>query len=401
MKIGTPLSQSAIRVMLLGSNELSKEVMIALQRFSVEVIALDSDSSAPGHQIAHRSHIVNMTDANALRELIVQERPHFLVPENEAIATELLVDIEQDGLTTVIPSTRAATLSMNREALRQLAAEELDLPTARYAFAQSYNELQMQINRGVGYPCIVKPITGPSNPQQTIIKGPEDVKAAWEQAMTLSADTCQSVIVEEWIQFDYEITLLTVRANTAGGEIETLFCEPIGYLKKPDHAFESWQPQRMTPSSLHYAHKMAKTLTDNLGGLGVFGIEYFVKGDKVWFNDVSPYPHYSGMVSLITQAQNQFELHARALLGLPVSTVLDKQGACKVIVSDNEADNLVFEGIDEALQVPTTDLRLFGQSNTKEKQRIGVTLATGQHILEARQRATFSASLVHPIPVNQ
>lgn len=401
MKIGTPLSQSAIRVMLLGSNELSKEVMIALQRFSVEVIALDSDSSAPGHQIAHRSHIINMTDANALRELIVQERPHFLVPENEAIATELLADIEPDGLTTVIPSARAATQSMNRDALRQLAAEQLDLPTARYAFASSYNELQMQINRGVGYPSIVKPIKSISGKGHSIVKGPEDVKAAWHHAMDSSPDNCTSVIVEEFIQFDYEMILLTVRAIGAAGKIETHFCEPIGYLKKQCEYVESWQPQRMTPATLHHAREAAKKITDDLGGVGLFGLEFFVKGDKVWLNEVCPYPHYAGMVTMATQAQNQFELHARALLGLPVSTVLDKQGACAVIFSEVDAENIVFEGVDEALQVAGTDLCLFGQSDAKEKQRMGVTLATGQNILEARQRATFSASLVHPIPVNQ
>jgi len=389
MKIGTPLTQSATKIMLLGSDELGKEMTIALQRLGIEVIAVDHYPNAAAHQVAHHAHVIDMTEAQALRQLIEQEQPLIIVPLSEAIATETLVEIEQAEQARIIPTARALSIALNRQSLRQLAAEELDLPTARYAFAQSYNELQMQINRGVGYPCIVKPITGPSNPQQPIINGPEDVKAAWEQAMILSADTCQSVIVEEWIQFDYEITLLTVRANTAWGEIETLFCEPIGYLKKPDHAFESWQPQRMTPTSLHYAHKMAKTLTDNLGGLGVFGIQYFVKGDKVWFNDVSPYPHYSGMVSLITQPQNQFELHTRALLGLPVSTALRGPGACKVIESDNEANNLVFEGIEEALQVPTTNLRLFGQTGVKSHQ--GVILATGQNIQEAKERANLGA----------
>ncbi|HDN25986.1 MAG TPA: formate-dependent phosphoribosylglycinamide formyltransferase [Thioploca sp.] len=401
MKIGTPLSQSATRVMLLGCGELGKEVIMALQRFGVETIAVDGYLHAPGHQVAHRSHVVDLSNADALYELVAQERPHFLVPESEAIATELLVEIEQDGLTKVIPTARAASVSMNREALRQLAAEELDLPTVRYAFAKSYNELQMQINRGVGYPCLVKPMRSTSGKGHSEVKGPEDVKAAWNYAMDSSGDNCSSVIVEEFIKFDYEITLLTVRAFGAAGEIETHFCEPIGYLKKQGHYVESWQPQRMTPASLHYARELAKKLTESLGGVGVFGVELLVKGDKVWFNEVCPYPHYAGMVTMATQAQNQFELHARALLGLSVSTVLREQGTCATIFGGVDADNVVFEGIDEALQVAGTDLRLFGKLHAQEKRRMGVMLATGQNIIEARQRATFAANLVRPVPFEE
>jgi phosphoribosylglycinamide formyltransferase 2 len=397
MKIGTPLSQSAIRVMLLGSSELGKELMKALQRFRVELIAVDSDSSALQPQIAHRSHVVDLMDANALRELIVQQKPHFLVPLHEAFATELLMEFEPNEL-TVIPSSRAASLTMNRQALRQLATEKLDLPTARYAFASSYNELQMQINRGVGYPNLVKPMKSISSKGHSIVKSPEEVKAAWHHAMASSPDNCTSVIVEEFIQFDYEMILLTVRAVGAAGQIETHFCEPIGYVKKQREYVESWQPQRMTPTSLHHARSVAKKLTDDLGGVGLFGVEFLVKGDKVWLNEICPYPHYAGMVTMVTQAQNQFELHARALLGLPVSTVLDKQGACAVILSERDAENVVFDGIDEALQVAGTDLCLFAQPEIQEKQHLGVTLATGQNILEARQRATFSASLVRPLP---
>jgi len=400
MKNGTPLNQSATRVMLLGSGFLGKEAIVALQRFGVETIAVDCYPQVPTHQVAHRSYVIDLTHADALRELIAQEKPHIIVPETETIATDVLIEIEQTGLAQVIPTARAVSLSINHQYLRQLATEELDLPTARYAFASSYNELQMQINRGVGYPSIVKPVMSCSSKGHSVVKGPEDVKAAWDYAMSSSGDNCRSVIVEEFIKFDYEITLLTVRAVGATGEAETFFCEPIGYLQKQGDYVESWQPQRMTPTSKHRAHELAKKLTDNLGGLGIFGVELFVKGDNIWFNEVSPYPHYAGMVTLVTQVQNQFELQARALLGLPVSTALHRLGACAVINGGVDADDVVFEGIDEASEVPSTELRLFGKSDAQEKRRMGVMLATGQNIQEARQRATFAASLVRPVPFN-
>ncbi|EDN67968.1 Phosphoribosylglycinamide formyltransferase 2 [Beggiatoa sp. PS] len=331
MKIGTPLSPSATRVMLLGSHELGKEMVIACTRLGIEVIAVDNVPNAPGHQIAYHSHVCDMNNAKALRELIIKEQPHFIVPISKAIATDVLVEIEKTTSIKVIPTARAVSLALNRENLRQLATETLDLPTPRYAFARSYNELQMQINRGVGYPCIVKPIQSSSGQGHSIINDPDDVKLAWNHAMNLSNDSCDAVIVEEFIKFDYEITLLTVRAKNGEGDVETHFCEPIGYLKKDGYYTESWQPQRMTPTSLSHAHEMAQTLTEHLGGCGIFGVEFLVKGEQVWFNEVSPYPHYSGMVTMVTQAQNQFELHLRALLGLPVSTTLREQGACSVI----------------------------------------------------------------------
>jgi phosphoribosylglycinamide formyltransferase 2 len=394
MKIGTPLSPFATRVMLLGSHELGKECVIACIRLGIEVIVVDNDLNTLGHQIAHHSQVCDMNDAQALRELIIKEQPHFIVPLSKAIATEVLVEIENTSSITVIPTARAVSLALNRENLRQTAAETLDLSTPRYAFARSYNELQMQINRGVGYPCIVKPIQSSDGQGHSIINGPEAVKSAFSHAMNLSDEGCDAVIVEELIEFDYEITLLTVRAKNGEGEVETHFCEPIGYLKKDGYYTESWQPQRMTPTALHQAREIAQTLTEHLGGCGVFGVEFLVKGDQVWFNEVSPYPHYSGMVTMVTQAQNQFELHLRALLGLPVSTQLREQGAGTVIYGNTNAENVIFEGVDEALQVAATELYLFDQSHVQEKQRLGVMLATGKNITETRQRANFAASQV-------
>jgi phosphoribosylglycinamide formyltransferase 2 len=395
MNIGLPLTDSTTKIMLLGGDDLSKEMTIALQRLEIEVIAVDHYPNAPVQQVAQQAEVIDMTDAEALRQLIEEKQPFTVIPLSQAIAIEPFIEMEAAELVRVIPTGRAFSITQNRQSLRELAAEELDLPTARYAFAQSYNALQMQINRGIGYPCIVKPIMGSSHPQPLIIKGPEDVKAAWEEAMRSSPDSCESVIVEEWIQFDYEISLLTVRSKAGAGEIETQFCEPIGYLNKPNQAFESWQPQRMTPNGLHHARQMAKTVTDNLGGLGLFEIEYFVKGDKMWFNDVRPFPHYSGMITLITQAQNQFDLHARASLGLPVSTSLQHQGACKVIDSEKKSNERVFEGIEEALQVPTTDLRLFAQTAVKGYQ--GMIFAQGQSIHEAKERTHLAARKIRVV----
>lgn len=395
MKIGTPLSPSAIRVMLLGSHELSKEFVIACVRLGIDVIAVDNVPNAPGHQIAQRSYVCNMNNAQALRECIIKEQPHFIVPLSKAIAIDVLVDIEKNHSIKVIPTANAVSLTLNRENLRKIATEILDLPTSRYAFARSYNELQMQINRGIGYPCIVKPIQSSYGQGHSIINGPDEVKLAWNHAMNVSDDCCDSVIVEEFLKFDYEVTLLTIRAKNSEGEVETYFCEPIGYLKKEGYYTESWQPQRMTPTSLSHAREIAQTLTEHLGGCGLFGVEFLVKGDQVWFNEVSPYPHYSGIVTMVTQVQNQFELHLRALLGWPVSTQLSKQGAGSVIYGNTHAENAIFEGIEQALQVAGTELHLFGQSTLEEKQCMGIMLATGNSVLETRQRANFAASQVH------
>lgn len=396
MKIETPFEPSVTKIMLLGAGELGKEMILALQQIGIpEIIAVDQNSHAPGFQVAHHTHIIDMANAHALHELVTQEQPHIIMLENEAIATETLVKLEQEGITKVIPTARAAFLTMNRKNLRQWVAEKLDLPTSRYAFAHSYNELQMQINLGIGYPCIVKPIISSSGKGHLVVKSAEDVKAAWDFAMSVNKTNETTVIVEEFIQFDYEITLLTIRTFNNAGRIETLFCEPIGYLHKQGNYVESWQPQRMTPTSLHYVHQMAQKLTDDLGGLGIFGVEFFIKGDKVWFNEITPYPHKTGMVTMVTQVQNQFEIQARALFGLSISTTLRGQpGASAIIYSNIETNEVSFEGIDEALQIPTTNIHLFEKHHAFVKQCMGVALANGQNIHEARQRATLAASKV-------
>jgi phosphoribosylglycinamide formyltransferase 2 len=396
MRIGTPLSPSATRVMLLGAGELGKEVIIALQRLGVEVIAVDRYANAPGHQVAHRWHAINMADPAALRELVLKERPQFIVPEIEAIATAELEKIEAEGLAEVIPTARAARLTMNREGIRRLAAEELELATSRYAFAGSLNELQMAIDRGIGYPCIVKPVMSSSGKGQSTIDGPEDVAGAWDYAMNGGRVSHGRVIVEEMIRFDYEITLLTVRARNDKGDIETHFCEPIGHVQVKGDYVESWQPQPMSAKALTSAREMARKITDNLGGRGIFGVELFVKGDQVWFSEVSPRPHDTGMVTMASQRANEFELHARAILGLPVDASLLSAGASAVIYGQMEAKGMVFEALDEALAVPRTDLRLFGKPEAFERRRMGVALAWGADIADCRARARLAASKVRP-----
>ena len=398
MKIGTPLSPSATRVMLLGAGELGKEVIIALQRLGVEVIAVDRYANAPGHQVAHKAHVIDMTDGVALRALIEQERPQLIVPEIEAIATDTLAEIERDGLAVVIPAARATQLTMNREGIRRLAAEELDLPTSRYAFAESLNQLQMAIDGGIGYPCIVKPVMSSSGKGQSTINGLADVSKAWDYALSGGRVSRARVIVEEMIRFDYEITLLTVRAMGSSGVVETSFCEPIGHIQVKGDYVESWQPQHMSPKALARAQEIAGLITGNLGGRGLFGVELFVKGDQVWFSEVSPRPHDTGMVTMITQAQNEFELHARAILGLPVATGLRNPGASAVIYGGLDARGIAFEGVAEALQVEGAELRLFGKPEAFVRRRMGVALAPGKDITEARSRAKVAAGKVRPVP---
>ena len=397
MKIGTPLSPSATRVMLLGSGELGKEVIIALQRLGVEVIAVDRYSNAPGHQVAHRSHVINMADGDALRALIEQEKPHLIVPEIEAIATETLVAIEQAGLTTVIPTARAAQLTMNREGIRRLAAETLKLPTSPYAFAESLTELQAAIDAGIGYPCVIKPVMSSSGKGQSKIDAPEDVKSAWDYAASGGRVGLGKVIVEGFINFEYEITLLTVRAVGDSGQVETFFCEPIGHVQVRGDYVESWQPQAMSPVALTRAREIAQAVTENLGGRGIFGVELFIKGDQVWFSEVSPRPHDTGMVTMCSQVQNEFDLHARAILGLPVNTAMREAGASAVIYGGMDAEGIAFEGIDKALRVPQSDIRLFGKPVAFERRRMGVALANGKNTDEARARAKLAASLVQPV----
>ncbi|MCG6969789.1 MAG: formate-dependent phosphoribosylglycinamide formyltransferase [Gammaproteobacteria bacterium] len=400
MKIGTPLSASATKVMLLGSGELGKEVIIALQRLGVEVIAVDRYANAPGHQVAHRAHVINMADPQALRALIEQEQPTLIVPEIEAIATDVLAQIEASGVAEVIPTARAAQLTMNREGIRRLAAEELGLPTSKFAFAETLDELSRAIDSGVGYPCIVKPVMSSSGKGQSTINTPEDVQTAWDYAMSGGRVKGTRVIVEEKIDFDFEITLLTVRAIGANGEVETHFCQPIGHVQVQGDYVESWQPQPMSPAALQKAQHIAETITGNLGGRGIFGVELFIKGDQVWFSEVSPRPHDTGMVTMISQQQNEFELHARAILGLPVDVTMSRvAGASAVIYGGMNAVGIAFDDVDKALQVPHTDLRLFGKPEAFERRRMGVALAYEENIQSARERAKLAASLVRPVKI--
>ena len=396
MQIGTPLSASATRVMLLGSGELGKEVIIALQRLGVEVIAVDRYKNAPGHQVAHRAYTIDMTDDKALRDLIAQEKPHLIVPEIEALNTNTLADIEAAGIATVIPTVKAVQLTMNREGIRRLAAEELNLPTSPYAFARSEAELQAAIDAGIGYPCFIKPTMSSSGKGQSRITNASEVKTAWDYAATGGRVNQGVVIVEGQIDFDYEITLLTVRAKNAAGDIQTYFCEPIGHVQVKGDYVESWQPQAMTSGALAESKRIAKAVTDSLGGLGLFGVELFIKGDKVWFSEVSPRPHDTGMVTMCSQRFSEFDLHARAILGLPVDVSLREVGASAVIYGGHATQNLIFDGVEAALAVPNSDIRLFGKPESFVKRRMGVALATGKDVAEARARAKLAASLVKP-----
>ncbi len=402
MRIGTPLSPSATRVMLLGSGELGKEVIIALQRLGVEVIAVDRYANAPGHQVAHRAHAINMADAATLRALVEQERPQIIVPEIEAIATDALIEIEREGLAEVIPTARAARLTMNREGIRRLAAEELKLPTSPYEFADSLEELRVAIDggngeKGIGYPCVVKPVMSSSGKGQSLVKSAADVAKAWDYAAAGGRVNQGRVIVEGFIDFDYEITLLTVRACDDSGAVRTYFCEPIGHVQVSGDYVESWQPQPMSAAAAARAREIALAVTGNLGGRGIFGVELFVKGDQVWFSEVSPRPHDTGMVTMCSQALSEFELHARAILRLPVDVSLRAPGASAVIYGGVAAQGIAFDDAARALAVPQSDLRLFGKPESFLKRRMGVALAIGRDVEEARARAKLVASRVRPV----
>jgi phosphoribosylglycinamide formyltransferase 2 len=402
--IGTPLSPSATRVMLLGSGELGKEVLIALQRLGVETIAVDRYDNAPGQQVAHHAHTITMSDPAQLKALIEAERPQLVVPEIEAIATPALQELEAAGVVRVVPTARAARLTMDREGIRRLAAETLGLPTSPYKFCDSLAELQAAIDGGIGYPCIVKPVMSSSGKGQSKIDGPGDVPAAWNYAMAGGRVGPGRIIVEGFVDFDYEITQLTVRARGADGSIETHFCDPIGHVQVSGDYVESWQPHPMTPAALAESRRIAQAVTDNLGqgldgqpaGLGLYGVELFVKGDQVWFSEVSPRPHDTGMVTMITQWQNEFELHARAILGLPVSTALKSPGASAVIYGGVDATGIAFDGVDEALRVPNSDIRLFGKPESFTKRRMGVALVFDADVEVARAQAKLAASKVRP-----
>ncbi len=395
--IGTPLSAAAIKVMLLGSGELGKEVIIALQRLGIETTAVDRYSDAPGHQVAHHSHVINMTDGAALRKLIEREQPDIIVPEIEAIDTGMLVEIERLGMVRVIPTARAVQLTMHREGIRRLAAETLGLPTSRYAFAGGLEELKAAISDGIGYPCVIKPVMSSSGKGQSRIDSADEVESAWHYAASASRVNQERIIVEGFIDFEYEITQLTVRAIDANGGVETHFCEPIGHIQVEGDYVESWQPQGMSPLALQRTREIAEKITDNLGGLGIFGVELFVRGDDVWFSEVSPRPHDTGMVTMCSQIQNEFELHVRAIPGLPVNTGMRAPGASAVIYGGLKEQAIAFAGVDEALRVPQSDLRLFGKPESFPKRRMGVALANGADTAEARVRAKLAASRVVPV----
>ena len=396
MRLGTPLSPSAVRVMLLGSGELGKEVVIELQRLGCEVIAVDRYEDAPAMQVAHRAHVVAMTDAAALRALVEAERPHLIVPEIEAIATDELARIEADGLATVIPTARATQLTMNREGIRKLAAEELGLPTSPYAFASTEAELAAGA-AAVGYPCFVKPVMSSSGKGQSYVEDPAGIAGAWRYALEGGRVEQARVIVEGRIDFDFEIPQLPVRARGLDGEVSTHFCAPIGHRQVRGDYVESWQPQAMSPAALKRAREVAGRVTAALGGLGLFGVELFVKGDEVWFSEVSPRPHDTGLVTLATQNQSEFALHARAILGLPVDVAQREPGASAVIYGGMDARGVAFDGVAEALAVPGADLRLFGKPEAFERRRMGVALARAETAEAARARAVEAAGKVRVV----
>ncbi|MEW6727894.1 MAG: formate-dependent phosphoribosylglycinamide formyltransferase [Pseudomonadota bacterium] len=379
--LGTALRPSATRLMLLGSGELGKEVAIEAQRLGLEVIAVDRYADAPAMQVAHRSHVIDMLDGAALRALIEAERPDLIVPEIEAIATPTLVELEREGW-RIIPTARAAFLTMNREGIRRLAAEELSLPTSPYRFADSEEDYRAAVE-ALGLPCVVKPIMSSSGKGQSVVRAPEDIAPAWRYAQEGGRAGRGRVIVEGFIDFDYEITLLTVRH--AGG---TSFCPPIGHLQIKGDYRESWQPQPMSAAALREAERMAEAITSALGGHGLFGVELFVKGDQVWFSEVSPRPHDTGLVTLISQDLSEFALHVRAILGLPIPNIRSRGPAasCALLV-EGESGNVRFGNLDAALAEADTQLRLFGKPEVQGSRRLGVALALGESVEEARAKA--------------
>ena len=397
MQLGTPLTSVATRALLLGSGELGKEITIELQRLGVEVIACDKYTNAPAMQVAHRAHVFNMLDGDALRKVVEQEKPSLIIPEVEAIATRTLVELEQEGY-RVIPTANAAFLTMNRAAIRRLAAEELGLPTARYRFADTYEEFVQAVEE-IGIPCVVKPIMSSSGHGQTTIKRDDAglVEHAWEESQQGGRAGAGRVIVEGFVDFDYEITLLTVRCaapspcGEGGGGSSTLFLEPVGHHQVDGDYRESWQPQAMSPVAKQKAQEIAKKITDALGGYGIFGVEMFVKGDEVIFSEVSPRPHDTGMVTMISQDLSEFALHARAVLGLPIPEVrFFGPSASKAIVVEGDTDKVVFSGLEKALSVPGVQLRLFGKPEVHGHRRFGVLLAsadTVEHALEKVEEA--------------
>ena len=387
--IGTPFKSSAVKVLLCGSGELGKEVVLELQRYGVEVIAADAYADAPAMQVADRAHVLSMLDGAALRKLIEEEKPDFVVPEVEAIATDTLAELESEGVATIIPTARATQLTMNREGIRRLASEELGLTTSPYKFAateEAFNEAIAEI----GLPCVVKPIMSSSGKGQSTVRSADQVKTAWDYAQSGGRAGKGKVIVEGFVDFDYEITLLTVRH--ANG---TSYCQPIGHIQVDGDYRESWQPQPMSAQALETARVYAKKVTDSLGGRGIFGVELFVKGDEVIFSEVSPRPHDTGMVTMVSQDLSQFSLHARAILGLPIPNIVQHgASASAVILVEGDSENISFGNLAEALEQPDTQLRLFGKPAVQGRRRMGVALARGESIDEAREKARRASAAV-------
>lgn len=393
MKIGTALTPNATKALLLGSGELGKEIAISLQRYGVEVIAVDRYHNAPAQQIAHRYQVLDMTDAQAIKRLIALELPTYVIPEIEAIATDVLAEIEAAGLTKIVPNARAVQLTMNREGIRTLVDEELGIPTSNYAFAATMEQLQQAV-ADIGYPCFIKPTMSSSGKGQSIVNTAAELTAAWDYAQAGGRNNTGKVIVEAPVNFDYEITLLTVRALNSEGITKTYFCEPIGHRQEQGDYRESWQPQEMTETALQNAQEIAKKVTDNIGGLGLFGVELFVQGDAVWFSEISPRPHDTGMVTLVTQRQTEFDLHVRAILGLPVSPQLDAPGASAAILGGINAKAVEYTGLDQALTDPAVDIRLFAKPESFTTRRMGVALATSINTTEARVKAMAAAAKI-------
>lgn len=392
--LGTALSSTATRVLLLGSGELGKEVTIAFQRLGVEVHAADRYEGAPAHQVAQYFYTLDMTDPAAVLELVERIQPDFIVPEIEAIATDALVQIQEQGLSTVIPTAQATKLTMNREGIRRLAAEELGLPTSGYVFASTKDEFDAAVD-AMGYPCVVKPVMSSSGKGQSVVHNQDEKDAAWEYAMSGARVATARVIVEQFVKFDYEITLLTVRAiDPATGKLATYFCEPIGHRQVDGDYVESWQPTAMSEAALDNARSIAARVTTALGGRGVFGVELFVKGDDVYFSEVSPRPHDTGLVTMGTQRCSEFELHARAVLGLPVDVTLVSPGASAVVKSTVVGKNIEFGGVAKALAVPETEVRLFGKPEAHLGRRMGVVVSTAESVEQARKRAVSAAAAI-------
>ncbi len=392
--IGTPNSPNATKVLLLGSGELGREVTIALQRLGVEVHAVDRYEGAPAQRVADHHYTIDMTDPQAVRDLTERVRPDFVVPEIEALATDALQEIEDDGLATVIPTARTTRLTMNREGIRTLADQELGLPNSRHVFASSFEEFQDGVQQ-IGLPCVVKPVMSSSGKGQSYIRTTEDIAPAWDYAMSGGRVHSQRVIIEQFVPFDYEITLLTIRSvDPATGETATWFCEPIGHRQEHGDYVESWQPAQMTTEALEAARSVAARITGALGGRGVFGVELFIKGNDVYFSEVSPRPHDAGMVTMGSQRFSEFDLHARAILGLPIDTTLISPGASAVVYGRVEGDDPTYTGLAEALAVPETDVRIFGKPESHERRRMGVAFSTAENTDIARERATQAADAV-------